>query len=327
MFLDDLAGDVPQKDAFRLDRKSDRSSLMYGSLYKQHIAQYSPFCHSCMGTSKHDKYFINEKEKKKKANSARYFDRENRKLMKQLPSEIITETSNIRSLDSDNNKSLSDKILKLEILTEGCIHVNENIRDQILDPSTSLYMQGKSASDVRNNPTQDNMLKFHTPTQKKVTEFNRKLQVNPGDVQLWIDFVEYQDTVFSEDNQFENTSVGSEGKFTKALLEKKIGIVEKALLVNPGNIDLILLRLDLNSNLVETAKIVKEIEKLLFVHSSDTRLWRYYLNFNRSKIALFTVSKMLRLYHKCFKALFAVAEGKVHTHCHSENLDREILGL
>ena len=62
--------------------------------------------------------------------------------------------------------------------------------------------------------------------QLKTRDFNRKLQVEKENINLWLDFVDFQDEVFAE--QVEKAENGKNIS-VKTLNERKIAILERAL--------------------------------------------------------------------------------------------------
>lgn len=202
---------------------------------------------------------------------------------------------------------------------------NTDIRQKILDSSTSLYVQGVGKKKIVSDEDKD--IEFDISLQK-IGEYNKRLRETPDDISLWLDFVKYQDSADVENmTGVEQVSGKNERKLSRrAMLEKKISILDKALEHNPGNIDLLLAKIEVNSEILDSSMINKELERLLFVHPANAKLWKYYLMSNQSRLASFTVSKVTKLYHKAFKTLIGIHTGKLQTHTVPAELEKEILG-
>jgi hypothetical protein len=74
----------------------------------------------------------------------------------------------------------------LEIISFNSSIVNDksiDIRDQLLDGATSLYIQGKGTENTNNDETvitEESASLFQT-----VAEYNRKTRENPHDIDVW----------------------------------------------------------------------------------------------------------------------------------------------
>ncbi|WAR23692.1 NRDE2-like protein, partial [Mya arenaria] len=322
IFLNDVY-DIAPDHPFKLDRAPDKNSLTYGSLYTGHVAEYRTTCNQCVGSLGKVPIFVHEKVKKKdKSAGNRYYDRENRKLGNQYPKERIV----MNLGDSNNVETMPEFVAFGKDPTIGAIGVKvgdiQNVRDTILDPATSLYVQGMGGKSEINN--KDDIIVELDETRVKVGEYNRKLRENPGSIKLWLEFAKFQDSISAEAN-LKKESVNEKKMTEKAVLEKKISIIEKALGHNPGHIDLLLAKIELSAEIVDSSKINKDLEQLLFVHPANTKLWKYHLMFNQSRLTVFTVAKQCKLYHKCLKMLLRIHTGVLQTHSVPENLEHEII--
>lgn len=69
----------------------------------------------------------------------------------------------------------------------------------------------------------------------------------------------------------------------RAVLEKKLSIVERAVESNPANVDLKLEKFGLCKELWERTTLQKGWKKLAFIHPNSAPLWRKYLLFTQSE--------------------------------------------
>ncbi|XP_052272144.1 nuclear exosome regulator NRDE2-like isoform X2 [Dreissena polymorpha] len=320
IFLDDVE-DIAPEHPFKLERVPDMNSLAYGSLYSGHLASYRAKCQQCLGSSGSSVVWIKSVDlKKRKGQSSRYYDKENRKLLRGKAQQSIV------NFDKNVNSEIPGAYISVDFspcvgtdvktAMEGC----GNIRETILDKSTSLYVQGLGK---KVEETMEETEIELDEMRMKVGEFNRKLRAEPKNVKLWLEFVQFQNEIAYE--TVRSQDAGCDKKVTeRGMLEKKLSIIEKALEHNPGHIDLLLARIELNAEIQDSVKINKEIEQLLFVHPANKGLWKYYLEFNQSRLTLFSVSKQCRLYHKCLKAMLGIHSGVVQTHSVPANLGEDI---
>lgn len=112
----------------------------------------------------------------------------------------------------------------------------------------------------------------------------------------------------------------------RAVLEKKLSIVDKAVESNPANVDLKLEKLHLCKELWEPAVLQKEWKKLVFVHPNSAPLWRKYLLFTQSHFSTFSVSKVNSVFGKCLSTLSAVQDGSMVSHPPLPGTQEDLLG-
>lgn len=103
-------------------------------------------------------------------------------------------------------------------------------------------------------------------------------------------------------------------KSLKLLLEKKLAVLERAIESNPSSVELKLAKLQLCAEFWEPPALVKEWQKLIFLHPNNAALWQKYLLFCQSQFSTFSVSKIHSLYGKCLSTLSAVKDGSVLSH-------------
>lgn len=322
IFIDDIA-DIAPDHAFKLDKKPDPNSWTYGSLYSGHLAKYKTACNQCAGLAGNQFVYMIDRDKKKKEKvvSDRYYSKESRRVIQQPPTKVILSSKQDYSEETDIPVFIPVQDINQNTADTGY----KDVRQKMLDDSTSLYILGKSkqgGEETEEVPAD--------PLRQKVADYNKRLRESPNDVTLWLDFVKFQDKITIDDSYDitnPDADTGNNKQTARGVLEKKLSILEKALESNPGNIELLLAKTELSSEITDSAQINKELEQLLFVHVANTRLWRYYLTFNQSRLSVFSVSKMTKQYHKCFKTLFRILEGQLQTHSVPQDLEREILGI
>lgn len=112
----------------------------------------------------------------------------------------------------------------------------------------------------------------------------------------------------------------------KLLLEKKLSILDRAVESNPGSTELKLARLRLCAEFWEAPALLKEWQKLVFLHPNDPQLWRRYLLFSQSHFSTFSVSKVIAVYGKCLTTLAAVQDGSMVSHPAMPGTERSMFG-
>ncbi|XP_052106944.1 nuclear exosome regulator NRDE2-like [Mytilus californianus] len=306
VFIEEIP-DLESKDAYRIDRKSDINTWNYGSLYKGHVAKYHGNLHDCIGSSFAHKVVMKENKQSKKTDFNRYCSKESRKLCLSIPLQKLLPKGQIRA---DHTEVISVK-------DTSVLNKTSDIRERLLDNATSLYIQGKGKESVNDEPdiTEENAILYKT-----IAEFNRKTRENPKDVDLWLEFVDFQDKVVLEDSSNRKVTENN-------ILEKKISIIKKAMEANPACIQLKMKYLDLCKGTMSPDIVSKEMEQLLFIHPTNMLLWQQYLLFHQSCVSKFTVSKVCKVYHDCFNKLHGYMDGKLHTHTINKNLHREVLDV
>lgn len=113
----------------------------------------------------------------------------------------------------------------------------------------------------------------------------------------------------------------------RAVLEKKLSIVDRAVESNPTNVDLKLEKLRLCKELWEPATLQKEWKKLVFIHPNSAPLWRKYLLFTQSHFSMFSVSKVNSVFGKCLSTLSAVQDGSMVSHPPLPGTQEDLLGI
>ena len=316
--MDDIE-DIAPEYAFKLDRTPDNNSWVYGSLYNGHIAHYKPACNQCIGSARNQTIYLKDRNKISKdyTSYSRYHSKENRKLVKQAAVEIINISEREKSKEIDSYISVQQDKTGSQ---------DGDVRQTILDDATSLYVVGKG----KDTETLETDEIKPDPVRLKVAGYNKRLRETPDDANLWLEYVRFQDKLELKESEYTSVkdieSGNNKSPSARGVLEKKLSILDKALESNPANIDLLLAKIELKSEISDSYKINKELEDLLFIHSANTKLWKFYLMFNQSRISVFTVTKMTKWYHKCIQTLLRILEGEVQTHHVPENLESEILG-
>ncbi|XP_005107028.1 nuclear exosome regulator NRDE2 [Aplysia californica] len=322
VFMNDVP-DLKPGQAFVLDKKANKNLWHYQSVSKLHIPKYRTYSFNCLG-----KPDISAKDPKSgkdgdsKRKSSRYFGklalRQSRKRGSHISSQMNkNETATVREYISLPKESAEESSTSTALGSYSC-----------LDEATALYAQGKGTdySKPQELESEDLVMDeiFH-----KVAQFNQKVREDPQNIQLWLDFVRFQDTVVQEDKSFRTEDVRLKEVYqpTRAVIEKKLSILEKALEANPSSLELRLAQLEQFQDIWDAEKLEKAWEDLLFIHPANVDLWRQYLCRQQSRLSRFSFGHMVKCYHKCFKKLVLILDGQVTARNKPADLEEKIIDL
>ena len=291
-------------DAFREDRREDRDNVQFDTLYRLDVANYKRKSSIiCLGMKRNQHFeWMNESIKKKKPKSksvnSRYFN------TKMAPNE---DDWNAVELDSEQlSKSM-----------EGIEHFNDS-------KSNNLPLGDKK---VEGDVEESNADHFSQRTEF----FNEHLRKNPHDVIQWIEFARLQDESFAnlDDNLISSTFELEKypaGK-QRAVTEKKISILEKALSMNRDSLELVLEYMEYCREILDPAEVSKKWTKFTFNNPQKGQLWQSFLIYVQSDFPHFSVSKVNESYSKCFKMMSDISEGAIKTHKPDSNHMENMLGI
>ena len=129
---------------------------------------------------------------------------------------------------------------------------------------------------------------------KRQEDYNRKLRKDPKNVDLWLEFVQFQDEIYRLD-----------GTKPRKLIERKISIVKKAIEFNSNELQLILLHLRLADEIEDSATLMKLWEGYLkradgIIEYSLTVEW---LNFLQNRFLAFSFDQVNEAFAAAFRKL------------------------
>ncbi|KAM5242739.1 nuclear exosome regulator NRDE2 isoform 1-T3 [Hipposideros larvatus] len=300
-------------ETFRTDKKPDPANWEYKSLYRGDIARYKRKGDSCLGINpkKQCISWVGASAEKKRSHKPmeRYFTKKNVGLMKVEGAAVNRKTE----------PPSSEPITFIPVTGSGDVvpPVTTWLNPLgIYDQSTTQWLQGQGPSEQESKQPDSQPDRENALLKAKVEEFNRRVRETPRDVQLWMAFVAFQDEVMRSPGLYA-IAEGEQEKRKKSLklvLEKKLAILERAIESNQSSVDLKLAKLKLCSEFWEPSMLVKEWQKLIFLHPNNTALWQKYLLFCQSQFSTFSVSKIHSLYGKCLSTLSAVKDGSILSH-------------
>uniref|UniRef100_A0A8C3W8H3 Nuclear exosome regulator NRDE2 n=1 Tax=Catagonus wagneri TaxID=51154 RepID=A0A8C3W8H3_9CETA len=300
-------------ETFRTDKKPDPANWEYKSLYRGDIARYKRKGDSCLGINPKKQCISWEgtstEKKRSHKHVERYFTKKNVGLM------------NVDGVAvSGKAEPLSSEPISF-IPVEGSEDVVSPVTTWlnplgIYDQATTHWLQGQRPSEQESQQPDTQPDRENALLKAKVEEFNRRVRENPRDIQLWMAFVAFQDEVMKSPGLYaiEEGEQEKRKRSLRLVLEKKLAILERAIESNQSSVELKLAKLRLCTEFWEPSTLVKEWQKLIFLHPNNTALWQKYLLFCQSQFSTFSVSKIQSLYGKCLSTLSAVKDGSILSH-------------
>uniref|UniRef100_A0A8C4ZMM6 NRDE-2, necessary for RNA interference, domain containing n=1 Tax=Gadus morhua TaxID=8049 RepID=A0A8C4ZMM6_GADMO len=329
-WLDDVRS--PTEQPFCVDNKPDQANWTYKSLYRGDVARYRRKGSSSLGLDPRFQAISWEEseqsaKKKKKADvkrrrADRYFSKDSQELLR-------AETP-VPSLPRIGAGDELPRMIDFITLAAGRVLTSPANPLGVYDAGTALWAQGKGKQEAPEGQSQATAQDQRVASlSEKTGDYNRRLREEPGDTQLWMEFIHYQD-------EQSETGFGGGGEPDSAerrrasyrgVVEKKLSVAERAVALNPSCVALQLERLRLCRELWEPAALAKEWKKLVFLHPNSPSLWREYLLFTQSHFSTFTVSRVNAAYGKCLSTLSAVQDGSMVSHLAIAGTEEEMLDL
>uniref|UniRef100_A0A5S6LMC9 Zinc finger protein 830 n=1 Tax=Xenopus tropicalis TaxID=8364 RepID=A0A5S6LMC9_XENTR len=300
------------EETYRIDKKSDPANWEYKSLYQGDIARYKRKGNSCLGINP-KKQQINWQDALSEKKEAR---RKNERYFTKSTVQLLSANADFVSCKESASLKSGEFIPVLDPDKDGVISSSGPISWVnplgVYDSSTALWLEGKGGPEydtIQPVPRDNNIL-------AKVEDYNKRIRECPNDIQLWMEFVSFQDELVKQPSMYSTSKGELDGHRTsvKLLLEKKLAILERAIESNPGSTELKLAKLKLCEEFWEAPTLLKEWQKLIFLHPNDSQLWQKYLLFCQGQFSTFSVSKMNSIYGKCLSTLAAVQDGIMLSH-------------
>lgn len=115
-------------------------------------------------------------------------------------------------------------------------------------------------------------------------------------------------------------------KHFRALVERKLSIIAKALEHNPKSVELISYKLNLLYELGSSPSLHQEWQNALFVHPTSLQLWNEYLTFVERNFEEFTVKRVLKAYSSCLTKLYQIQLPTFISHSKPKNIEHSMIG-
>lgn len=160
---------------------------------------------------------------------------------------------------------------------------------------------------------------FNDQVRQRTINYNRRLDKEPENVPLWLEFIHFQDEAAAGLETFSSSSSTKESK--ASLNEVKLSIFEKALEYNPMNEDLIHAYLTCGAETWETLKLLREWDKMLKQHPDSIKLWSDYINLRQTNFASFSFTQCVKVFEDALATLKRHAKRKQSDYEARENIE------
>ncbi|CAD6201312.1 GSCOCG00000114001-RA-CDS [Cotesia congregata] len=163
--------------------------------------------------------------------------------------------------------------------------------------SDTVIQRHKIATEEESEEMKEKILKLEEEKKSKIKYFNQQLMEDPHNIDLWLEYINFDD----RDNEFGSTYGQKETNSLK--YSRKLAIVEKALEKNTGCSKLLKAKLFFLDELLPTDEYIDRVEQMISKDSGNIVLWQALITATRSSVSLCNVSRVLKLYSKCFESL------------------------
>ena len=296
IWLDDAC--LKTADAFRVDRRKDKDNLQFDTLYRLDVANYKRKADiACLGLKKNQSFEWNDERSKKKrikrsSKESRYFNAE------------IGQTFDVLTVNLEGFPDF------------------EGESEHLID----LKKNDKNGSNDKGN--ENDCICNERYVAERTEYYNEHLRKHPNDIEKWIDFARMQGESFMDTRQSMMSSTFDPQKYPasnhKAITEKKVSILEKALSSNRDSVHLILEYMECCKEILDPAAVHKKWSQFTVSHLNKGLLWQKYLQYVQSDLSSFSVSNVIAIYGRCFQTMSRLWEGAIKTFSpekdHCENM-------
>eukprot|EP00092_Neocalanus_flemingeri_P030332 GFUD01032927.1.p1 GENE.GFUD01032927.1~~GFUD01032927.1.p1 ORF type:complete len:1231 (+),score=335.13 GFUD01032927.1:198-3890(+) len=303
VFIEEVG--VSLANAFREDRKGDRTNFAGTGLYAKDVAKYKTKLKYPLGKTKKQymRKLIDE--------NPRFHHKSYIKQVLKAKNVVKFNTESILRSNDDINSDFFKPYLSLnfhenKIKTEIIEEDKEYNPLGIYSAATENYLKGVGGLEEKEAEVFEN-----DEIQEKRMEYNTKLRESPGNVDLWIEFIDFQDealkeTVFQLNDEKEPKKLrrkNGEILRAKALTERKLAICKSAIEKNTRSIDLAVKRLELSRDLFDSKTLDQQWKELIFVYPENVGLWKRYLLFVQTHYIRFSIPDTIKAYKGCILKL------------------------
>ena len=280
-----------EKDLYRIDRQADSDNLRYDSVYSGGVAVYRRKF-DCLG--------LNPNQKLKWTDGRSKVGKRKRRLETQM-----------RYFMERNNQRPSELAIPSKTGQRGAL-------------PNFIKIEGNPAA-LKSGESLDQWTADRHMSQL-TGQYNKSLLEQPSNVSLWLEFVAFQDQLLEWGHLPGETSDNISHR-KRALTERKIAILEKALDKNPLSEDLLLAHMSLVQEIWTTEKIIKKWKNIVFVQPNRPLLWLGYIQFCQTNFSSFSTSSLVSLYKKCITTLSSILQGTLKSHLPLPNTMSYLLAI
>ena len=295
IFIEEVG--VNWKGAFREDRKGDRTNLGGSGLYSRDVAKYKKRIRVPLGED------IKTHIQKEINKNPRFHDKQYVRQVKKAKDVQRLNKENIRREKREIDFDCRQSYLSVRTLTEEMDKNKEKEKDLnplgIYSSETVDYLSGVGGLSKEEDTVFEN-----DDIELRRIDFNTKLREQPHNIQLWLEFIDFQDDALKEkvfesnDEKESKRSRKKNGEIlrAKALVERKLAICKSAIEKNTRSIELAVKRLELSRDLFDSKTLDQQWKELIFVYPENLELWKRYLLFVQTHYIRFSVTDTIKAY-------------------------------
>lgn len=135
---------------------------------------------------------------------------------------------------------------------------------------------------------------------QKTAYYNRYLSEKPNDVQVWLEYVQFQDTIYQFEKSYRK---GSIAKAQRVLAERKLAILDKALSLNSSCELLLRERLKIAVGAYPADELQIYLQNLVEKDKGNIILWQGYIEATQCSMSHCSTPAVISLYSKCLSTL------------------------
>ncbi|CAG9832762.1 unnamed protein product [Diabrotica balteata] len=168
----------------------------------------------------------------------------------------------------------------------------------------------KNVNQIGFAPRDENFTGFKQEQElsEKTGFFNSYLTGKPEDINVWLEYINFQDTV----HQFEKSyRKGSIAKAQRVLGERKLSILDKALMSNPYSEKLHRERLNIAVVTFPSDELQIYLRDLVEKDKSNIILWQGYIEATQCSMSHCSTPEVLSLYTKCLSTLHQLRQTNI----------------
>ena len=295
IFIEEVG--VNWKGAFREDRKGDKTNLSGTGLYSRDVAKYKKRIRIPLGED------VKSYKQKEINSNPRFHDKQYvRQVKKAKDVQRINQASAKREkkeIDFDCRQSYLSVKTQLDEADTNKKSEKELNPLGIYSSETVDYLSGVGGLSKEEDTVFEN-----DDIELRRIDFNTKLREQPHNIQLWLEFIDFQDDALKEkvfesnDEKESKRSRKKNGEIlrAKALVERKLAICKSAIEKNTRSIELAVKRLELSRDLFDSKTLDQQWKELIFVYPENLDLWKRYLLFVQTHYIRFSVTDTIKAY-------------------------------
>jgi tetratricopeptide (TPR) repeat protein len=157
-------------------------------------------------------------------------------------------------------------------------------------------LEGTKVKKFETETYEDEGESFNDVIRRRTIDFNRRLDAEPENVTLWLDFIRFQDEAAAGLDSSRTTNAAS-------VNQVKLSIFEKALEENPSSEELVHAYLQCGAETWDTLKLLREWDRVLKDHPDSIKLWADYINLRQTNFSSFTYTQCVQVFEDALSTL------------------------